>query len=154
MLATRLQSAASNFERPPVVRGSPKGSTSRGLRTLPATKTASRIPGRPSTSAVRCRSAAEALIRRIAREEAVDQRQRLVLDVQPAALASDARAATERIAGDAAVHEREWSAWRTVVDRPVDDSATPSGSGRSVGLDRVPADLAVAERQARLVDDH
>src|SRR5690348_9309404 len=101
---------------------------------------------------MRCRSAAEALIWRIARDEAVSQRQRLVLDEESTALEHDARASAQRVTGDAAVQELQRSAWRPVGDRCVEESAALSAPARPVSADCVPAHFGVAQRQARLVD--
>src|SRR5439155_22358356 len=99
------------------------------------------------------RSAAVALVGRVARDDAVGQRQRLVLDVQAAALQRDARASRQDVAGHAAVHQNQRTP-RDVEEWTVVDAAAAGEATWAAGISGVPAHRRVPQRQGVLGHDH
>src|SRR5262245_31378526 len=96
-----------------------------------------------------CRSslAAEALVGDVLCDHAVRERDRLVLEVDAAALAQEAGSA-ERVGGDLAVLEHERTArWAVGVVDAVEDAAAAGAPARAAGIDGVPAHAAVAQRR-------
>src|SRR5207247_2692402 len=104
---------------------------------------------------VSSRLAPEALVGNVVCDEAVEEGQRLVLEVQ-AATVHDQAGAGERVAGQSAVLENERAAGRSIGaerEGDVEDAAAPSTAARATGVAHISVHGRVAQRARNRDED-